>query len=359
MKKLVALLLVTALLFLFGCAKPVETPADTPEAPAASEAPEADETVAEGPVEITMAISMPTKSAEWWAVYAAMLESKIDAVNEEGTYKIEYNLVHNDTAADQVASVETQIIDQPDIMLMAPIDMDTTVAAVDACYAADIPVATCCRLSNSEHVMAARVYNEVQFAKNQVEAIHSEFPDGAKIVYLFGPNEASYAIQQYNEGLIPSLANYPNLELLETFEDKQDTQDVGFSLADSALAKYGDGIDAFAATNDGLALGAVQAIKAAGYEGQIKVFGSSALPQGMVAIRDGNMSFTNMKSQAVMADTMIDLCIDILQGNDYEEFGYVDPVVITKDNVETIKDATFGGTIAEPAAFDFDAYKAE
>lgn len=359
MRKLVALLLCMALFALVGCAKPAEqAPADTPDASEETTAP-VDEPEAEGPVEITMAISLPTKSSQWWAVYADMLESAIANVNAGDEFHIEYNLVHNDSAADQVASVETQIIDQPDIMLMAPIDVSTSVAAVDACYAAGIPVATCCRLSDSENVVAARVYNEVQFAKNQLEAIDSDFPDGAKVVYLFGPNEASYAIEQYNEGFLGNIESYANIELLETFADKQDTQDVGYDLADSALAKYGDEIDAFAATNDGLALGAVQAIKAAGYEGEIKVYGSSALPQGMVAILEGNMSFTNMKSQAVMADTMIALCTDILAGNDVEEFGYVDPVVITKDNVETVKDATFGGTIADPQTFDFDAYKSE
>ncbi len=76
----------------------------------------------------------------------------------------------------------------------------------------------------------------------------------------------------------------------------------------------------------------------------------------MVAIRDGYMAFTNMKSQAVMAETAVQLCLDILEGEDYEEFGLVDPVPITKENVEIIRDATFGGTIADPAKFDFDAY---
>jgi len=277
-------------------------------------------------------------------------------VNAEGEYHIEYTLIHNDAAVDQVDSVQTQIIYQPDILLMGPIDMDTSVSAVDAAYEAGIPVVTTCRESNSENVTAARVYSEPQFAINQLEAINKDFPDGADIVYLFGPNVASYAQIQYNDGLMANLPNYPSIKLIEVFEDEQDTQEIGVKLADDAILKYGEEIDAFAATNDGLAIGAVQAVKAAGYEGVIKVYGSSALPQGMVAIRDGNMSFTNMKSQAVMAETAIQLCLDVLEGRDYEEKGFVDPVAITIDNVETVKDATFGGTIADPATFDFDAY---
>jgi inositol transport system substrate-binding protein len=350
-----------------ACAKE-ETPAESP-----SEASEASEEASEEPSEASeepseetapaaevkeynFAMSLATQSSQWWTVYADMLVSAIDAVNAGGEYHIEYTLIHNDSAADQVESVQTQIVDQPDIMLMSPIDLDTSVSAVEACDAEGIPVVTTCRESNTDKVTAARVYNEPQFAINQLEALNKDFPDGAKIVYLFGPNTASYAQIQYNDGLMATLPNYPNLELLETFEDEQDTQEVGVKLADDAITKYGDEIDAIAATNDGLAIGAVQAVKAAGYDGEIIVYGSSALPQGMVAIRDGYMAFTNMKSQAIMAETAIQLCLDVLEGRDYEEYGLVDPVPIDKSNVETIRDATFGGTISDPATFDFDAY---
>ena len=340
MKKLLALVLCLVLIatMFVGCKKDEEPATET------------------GPKEVHIEISLATKASQWWTVYANMLESAIAAENAKGEYKIEYSLVHNDSAADQVASVETQIIKQPDIMLMAPIDTSTSVAAVDATHAAGIPVLTCCRTSDSENVLAARVYNEVQFAINQLEAINKDFPDGANIVYLFGPNEASYAKTQYEQGFLVNVEKYPNIKLLETFANKQDTQDVGIALADDAILKYGDEIDAFAATNDGLAIGAVQAVKAAGYEGEIKVYGSSALPQGMVAILEGNMAFTNMKSQAVMAETMIQLCLEVFEGRTVEDFGYVDPVVITAENVETVRDATFGGTIAEPALFDFSKY---
>ncbi len=236
-------------------------------------------------------------------------------------------------------------------MLMGPIDMDTSVSAVDACAAEGIPVVTTARQSNSTNVTAARVFNEPQFAINQLEQLGKDFPDGANIVYLFGPNVASYAQAQF-AGFEENIGNYPNITLLEVFEHEQDTQEQGVALASDAITKYGEDIDAILATNDGLAIGAVQAVKSFGYDqgdNQIMVYGSSALPQGMVAIRDGYMAFTNMKSQAIMAETAVQLCLDILEGEDYEEFGLVDPVPITKENVETIRDATFGGTIADPA----------
>ncbi len=362
MKKLLLVVLCLSLVvsMFAGCASSEKAEAPSQDE-AVSEAPaeEVEEAAAEAPKEYKFAISLATQASQWWTVYANMLESAIAAVNEEGVYKIEYTLIHNDSAADQVESVQTQIVDEPDIMLMGPIDLDTSVSAVDACYAAGIPVVTTCRESNSENVTAARVYNEPQFAINQLEAIAKDFPDGAKIIYLFGPNTASYAQIQFNDGLMANIDSYAGLELLEVFEDEQDTQEVGVQLATDAITKYGADIDAIAATNDGLAIGAVQAVKAAGYDqgaDKITVYGSSALPQGMVAIRDGQMAFTNMKSQAVMAETAIKLCLDVLEGNDFEEFGLVDPVYIDATNVETIKDATFGGTIADPAAFDFDAY---
>lgn len=354
MKKIAVLVLCLALLFtMVGCGakeEPMETTAEQTEAAAPAEG--------EGPIEYTFAISLATQASQWWTVYANMIESAIDAVNAEGKYHITYTLIHNDTAADQVDSVQTQVVAQPDIMLMGPIDMDTSVSAVDACAAEGIPVVTTARQSNSENVTAARVFNEPQFAVNQLEQLKKDFPDGANIVYLFGPNVASYAQAQF-AGFEENISKYPNITLLEVFEHEQDTQEQGVALASDAITKYGEDIDAILATNDGLAIGAVQAVKSFGYDqgdNQIMVYGSSALPQGMVAIRDGFMAFTNMKSQAIMAETAVQLCLDILEGRAYEEFGLVNPVPITKDNVETITDATFGGTIADPATFDFDSY---
>jgi ABC-type sugar transport system substrate-binding protein len=75
------------------------------------------------------------------------------------------------------------------------------------------------------------------------------------------------------------------------------------------------------------------------------------MPIGLQAIYDGKMEFTNLKSTAAVTNKALDLMLKILNGEKVQKVNLIDPVIITKDNLLTLKDPGFSGTIDNPGTW--------
>jgi len=110
------------------------------------------------------------------------------------------------------------------------------------------------------------------------------------IVALQGILDTGAAKDRY-AGLEESLKANTGVQLL-------DQQTANFSRAEALevtktlLAKHGDKIKGIWAANDDMALGALEALKAAGKEGKVAVVGIDAVPDALTAIQAGNMTAT-------------------------------------------------------------------
>ncbi|RPJ40942.1 MAG: hypothetical protein EHM27_07075, partial [Deltaproteobacteria bacterium] len=125
----------------------------------------------------------------------------------------------------------------------------------------------------------------------------------------------------------------------------------GMKNAEDGIVRFSN-IDVFAASNDGLALGAVRAVQSAGKANKIKVYGAGATLMGMQAVYDGQMRYTTIKSQAKMAARALEF-VDLLTQKKpiANKMALIPPVVVTKENVTMEKDPMFGGTFTAPEAF--------
>ena len=89
--------------------------------------------------------------------------------------------------------------------------------------------------------------------------------------------------QQRFEGLQMALAEYPDIHLLDAQTANWDTQ-AAYNLVQTWFTKYPGQINGVWSANDSMALGAVEAIRAAGQFGAIPVSGTDAVPQVIQAI---------------------------------------------------------------------------
>lgn len=288
--------------------------------------------------------SLVSKDNQWWATAGKWL---VQAAEAKGVDLV--LLWAGGNQEKQIKDVEDLIQRKVDAIIIGPVQQAGSMVAIDAAADAGIPIVTFGRRSNSTKSNAEVFYNEAQFGINQVEQVAKDFPNGANIVYLFGPVGAGYAIQQY-DGFIKELKKYPNLKLLDTYKHAHDTTAEGMKNAEDALIRF-DNINAFCSCNDDMAFGAYRAIESAGKAGKIKVYGSTAVPIGMQAIYDGKMEFTNLKSQASIAVQSLDLTLKILNGEKVQKVNLIEPVVITKENVTTLKDPGFSGTVENPGTW--------
>ncbi len=295
---------------------------------------------------IVIGASMVQKDSDWWAMMAKLAEQ---AAKAKG-----YDIVTVWANADQekqIKDVEDLIQRKVDIIIMGPVQQDGSMVAIDQAFKAGIPVVTVGRLSKTKNVAAAVIADEAEFGRKQIQQIAKDYPNGANIVFLFGPMGAGYAIQMFEEGTTPELQKFPKLKLLHRYTSPSDIASDGMKNAEDGIVRFSN-IDVFAASNDGLALGAVRAVQSAGKGDKIKVYGAGATLMGMQAVYDGQMRYTTIKSQAKMAEIALGFVETILNKKPLTTKLYkVPPMVVTKENVTTVKDPMLGGSFTEPSTF--------
>ncbi|HEY1720351.1 MAG TPA: sugar ABC transporter substrate-binding protein [Magnetospirillaceae bacterium] len=114
-----------------------------------------------------------------------------------------------------------------------------------------------------------------------------------------------------------------------------------FPIVQAWLAKYGDKIKGIWAANDDMALGAVEALRAAGLAGKIPVVGADGIPAAIEAVSKGEMVATASTDAYYQGSIGFAMGYCVLTGqvpppkqwtNEHRDF-YLRLITITKDNV--------------------------
>jgi galactofuranose transport system substrate-binding protein len=119
------------------------------------------------------------------------------------------------------------------------------------------------------------------------------------------------------------------------------TRDGGKTVMEGFIQKYGiDGIDLLYAHNDDMALGAIEAIEAAGgVPGEdIKIISIDAVKDGMQALVDGKINFI-VECNPLLGDLAAGLVKDVLAGKDVEKAIYVEDQSFTPEQAAEVIDS--------------------
>jgi ribose transport system substrate-binding protein len=124
---------------------------------------------------------------------------------------------------------------------------------------------------------------------NTAKALFQAMGGKGNIVALQGILDNVPAKQRF-EGLKKALKEFPDVKLLEDQTANWD-QTQGQNVTQTFLTKHGDQIGGVWAANDSMGLGAVEALKAAGKAGKVKVSGVDGLQQAIDAVKDSNTGY--------------------------------------------------------------------
>jgi methyl-galactoside transport system substrate-binding protein len=113
-------------------------------------------------------------------------------------------------------------------------------------------------------------------------------------------------------------------------------QTKGQELCANALSKYGDKVEVVFCNNDGMALGAETAIIAAGRKvgEDIYLLGVDALEEAVQLVKDGEMTGTVLNDHIGQSHTAVDVAVKLLNGEDIENYYWVDYVKVDKAYVD-------------------------
>lgn len=164
-------------------------------------------------------------------------------------------------------------------------------------------------------------------------------PENAKVVELTG-TPGSETVAQRSKGYMEALESRSDIELIAS-QSADWSKDKAYTIMNDFLAAY-DQIDGIFCHNDSAALGAIEAIQAAGLDPKEYVItGVDALYEGASAIADGLIDASAYQDSEERATNILNDILSIINGErSYLDYGaYRTPATIkNQDNIKELLD---------------------
>jgi len=234
-----------------------------------------------------------------------------------------------DDLAKQVSQVEDFITKKVAVIIVNPVDSDGIVPAVKKANDANIPVITVDRAANGGTVASHIASDNVAGAKSACDYLIKQVSSG-NVVQLEGIAGTS-AARDRGKGCKDALDAQSAVKLVASQTADFD-RTKGLNVTQNLLQANPDVKGVFA-QNDEMALGAVQAVAAAGKSSQITVVGFDAVDDALTAIKDGKMAATIAQQPKLMGETALATAKEIVDGKTVEASQPVEVKLVTKDNV--------------------------
>lgn len=231
-----------------------------------------------------------------------------------------------DDTSKQISDIEDLIQQKVDVILINPTDSDAIVTAVESANDANIPVITVDRAANGGTVVSHIASDNVAGGKMAGDYILEAIGSKGNIVELQGIAGTS-AARDRGEGFHNAVDGKDGVKVIASQPADFDRAK-GLSVMENILQSNGD-VQAVFAHNDEMALGALQAIEAAGKTG-IVVVGFDATDDAVNAVNDGTMAATVAQKPELIGQQAIDTALKVAAGEKVDESVPVELELVTK-----------------------------
>lgn len=218
--------------------------------------------------------------------------------------------------AKQVSDIEDLIQQGVDILLINPADSSAIASAISSANNANIPVITVDRSAEGGEVVAHVASDNAAGGKMAGEYIIEQLGEEAKVVELEGIPGSSAARERgagFNEAIAAASGYEVASKQAANFDRAQ-----GLTVMENIIQSTKD-FKAVFAHNDEMALGAVQALNAAGLTDVI-VVGFDATEDAVKAVEDGKMAATVAQKPDLMGEQAVEAAQKVLKDETVEEF---------------------------------------
>jgi inositol transport system substrate-binding protein len=292
----------------------------TPQAAPAADAPQAS-----GKIKIGVSISnfndtFLTYMKDGMAEYAKSLGSDVEVTYVDA----------KEDAAAQLSQVENFISQGMNAVVVVPVNTEATTPITTACAAAKMPLVYVNRLpANLPEDVVFVGSNSIDAGIFQMEYIAEKIGGKGNVVIMIGKLDNEAAIKR-TEGVEQVAAKYPDITITKK-QTANWSREEGLSLMENWLSS-GDPIAAVASNNDDMALGAIQAIEAAGLLGQIFVGGVDATPDALAEMDKGRLDVTVFQDASGQGGGSIKAAVALAKGEKVENRVWIPFLLVTPDN---------------------------
>lgn len=310
------------ILSLAACAAP--TP--TEEAPTSNE--ENEETIAD-----TLEICVVHNNADHPSITAI-----VQGMEEEAAI-FNANVTYFDPAYDpqqQASMIEDCIAREPDVIVVNAVDPTAAIAPIEKAVNAGIPVLTqnADVAPEGQHLTTAFVGSQSYdqgYAVGQMIAEEVEEP--AQVIFIGGkPGQTDYVnrVQGAQDAWEDLGFEY---EVLAD-QPAEWSKDQALNVMQDLLTRYPEGLDVVFAVDDPMALGALEAIKAADRQDEIAVFGVNGNVEACEAIQAGEMSGTALQMSYLVGVYTVRAAYDVSVGRLVADQILAPTAPVTQKNVD-------------------------
>ncbi|MDM5311576.1 ribose ABC transporter substrate-binding protein RbsB [Peribacillus frigoritolerans] len=306
MKKIVSIIMVLSLMVLAACSMDSGLTDDKKEKK-------------ESMKDVKVGVSISTLNNPFFV----SLKDGIEKEAKEKGMKVTVVDAQDDTAK-QISGIEDLILQKVDVLLVNPTDSAAISSAVKDANDAGIPVITIDRSSDEGDIETFIASDNVAGGEMAAEYLVKELGEKAKVVELEGVSGAS-ATRERGKGF-HNIAD-KQLEVL-TSQTAEFDRTKGLNVMENILQGNKD-IQAVFAHNDEMALGAIEAIKAAGKD--IIVVGFDGNDDALKAVENGELKATIAQQPALIGEEAVNAAEKILKGDKVDDTISVPLKLVTKE----------------------------
>jgi ribose transport system substrate-binding protein len=269
-----------------------------------------------------------TLTNEYWRSLGVGYQNVADKLGLEFVYQAAQN---EGDQLGQLSTAENLISQGFAALLFSPQTDANLIPAVEAAKAAGIPI-----LNVNDAVIPSAEHYVGNVQKGNGVNVANWFvanrPDGGKVAVIEG-QPGVYAAGQRTAGFTETITAGGKFEVVASVPANWSREEA-FNAAATILQQYPDLIG-FYANNDGMALGVVEAVKAAGKADSVVVFGTDGISDAYAAIRAGDLTGTVDSFPVLTGEVAMEVALRLLAGQALPRVVATPQALITKDNVET------------------------
>jgi D-xylose transport system substrate-binding protein len=332
---------------LFGCtatptpapAAPAEQATTAPAAPATA-APAAPAASSSGKIKIGLSFS--DFATERWKTEEVLMRSQLEALG----YEVLTQEANHDVKA-QNDQIDNMVSQGAKGLIVIAEDGDAAVTSVDKAADAGVKIIAYDRLIKTAKISAYLTFDNVEVGRQEALGVMTALglpgsttwtKDNPAKVVLSGGSPTDNNAVLVRKGQMEVIQPYIDSGVVKIVADQWvDNWDAANALKmmENILTAQGNKIDAVVASNDGTALGELQALKAQGLAGKVPISGQDATADGCNSIVKGEQTVTVYKDVRLLTPLTIKTMDALIKGTAVEGMKNVSLAELTGDKAKT------------------------
>jgi ribose transport system substrate-binding protein len=275
---------------------------------------------------LEIAVIPKSLSHQFWLT----VKAGADAAGEEFGARILWQGPSKETeVVQQINIVQDMISRKVDALVLAAGDENALVQTVERAIAAGIPVITIDSGVQSDKPLSFVATDNIAGAKAAADELSRLIGGEGKVGLMpFVPGAATSELRE--RGFKEGLEAHPGMQLVSTLYCMSDVAKA-MDITQDMMTSFPDLKGLFAANEAG-AIGAAQAIKAAGKAGVVKMVAFDAAEEQIPALKEGSCQALIVQNPFKMGYTGVKAAIDAIQGRPVEKRIDTGVTVVTLEN---------------------------